>query len=229
MDLFDQEKITKSETPVQIANEVSEFLNKTTTSYRYTSKNFASYNERKDVIKQAQNKHYFAKNIYYVTKLVHHIRTNETNESLESPLKETRYWNDKGKLCFFASVLLYHLLIYDDVFESKDLKYVQGFYRFHIPKDHFLKMFGVFNWISGAHAFLHVHGAVIDVSVQQVYDNIDDYEPHIILGENHTQDIELYGYQETAKTIKKYAYRMAKKQGKTINEWIRHHHEKSEE
>ncbi|MGE7305807.1 hypothetical protein ACQKJG_18460 [Priestia megaterium] len=196
-------------------------------SRNYNPKSFVTFKEKQNPFVHPVDEPAFEGHSYYLTELVYASRANDTKtlekiEGYELGLNEIRKWNNKGGLCIYTSVLLYKLLTtpgYSSI-NPKQVKFHQGFYIHDVIPGSLLSM--VASRKVGLHAFLTFNDAVLDVSIQQIYDEYDLMEPAFFYGK-FPPNTTFYGYEETEKIINKYLYRILKDNGLTEEEWLDHH------
>jgi len=138
---------------------------------------------------------------------------------------EVTDWNDSGGLCIYTSVLLYYLLK-EEGYGKNQLKYVQGYYT-HQTQTQIAQLF--YKDITGLHSFVTWKGYVLDASILQLEDYYGTDQNNLFTIGEFADGTQYYGWVEEKTTPYKYAKRMAKKQGLSLDDWIQYHKRKEKE
>lgn len=162
---------------------------------------------------------------YYMSLLFEELFDNQAKFVTSSTIrKELTHWNEEGGLCIYLSVLLYGLLEQDDVFDTDDLKLVQGYnaYRSNNP---FVQ--ALFNnpELLNFHVWLAFNGSVIDISVAQERESYQFGDTQFILGEIPV-GFEMVGFIENKETVNKYMEKFSSRMNMSVNEWLFFHKSK---
>jgi len=194
------------------------------TTYEYTEKNIISFTSRDINVKMTENMN-FARIVNYISVLFDYLVTGEKRNIDEDVLNEVDEWEIKGANCIYLSILLYLMLVTEELVCNDCMKFYQGFYRHDIRKDYpsFYPWAGQHN---GLHSWITIQGSIIDIAIRQ-QERFFDFEgcPYV-LGK-FPEGLIYMGWEESKDTVFQYFINIVKSSKKGVKQWIAMHYKNS--
>lgn len=214
-------KVSHEELSIQqkITHVMDTVKNKWFHSYPYTESNAIEFTAKSP--SSLEDSEFFRMHAFYINLLF--LSLTESNSLIENKdaLEEVAYWDSKGGLCIYLSILLYALLLEDKVTNRHDLRYIQGF-TFYQSTNPLWKMLSLETSMLNFHSWLSYKNSVLDFSIGQEQGFIQLGHRSYIIGDI-PESITMVGWKESQDIVEKYVKLFADKQGVSKNQWILKH------
>lgn len=160
------------------------------------------------------------KNLTYLYNLYLSLENEDSYLKNKMVIEEARYYDEKGILCVYFSVILYCLLLKDKLATKDELKLMIGYIHYHTHNLFYNELLNI-QEITGFHSWLTYQGSVLDVSIIQEHTTFDFTNGYIV--GQIPDGLEMYGIGEGWATVERYARKFARRMGLKVKQWIQYH------
>jgi hypothetical protein len=188
-------------------------------SYPYTLSSVVEFAPKEATT--LQNQEMFKVHALYLNMLYRSLTKEDSIIKNEEIIKEVSYWDSKGGLCIYMSVVMYSLLLEDKIANRNDLRYIQGFTTYQ-STDPFWQLVSVNTKMLNFHAWLSYKGSVLDFSIGQERGNINLGDKDYLIGDI-PEGMKMIGFKESHKTVQKYVKLFADNRKMNEKEWVLEH------
>lgn len=207
--------------PVETIKHINEIVKENwISSYPYSSSRSIEFSS-KPLPEDFLNDDSFRVHSLYMNSLYQSLSREISDIDDKNIIEEVTYWNDKGGLCIYLSVLLYSLLMDMKLCNRNNLRFIQGYSQYQ-PTNPIFSLISDNTTITNFHSWISYKDSVLDFSVGQEKSMLDIGNTEYILG-NIPKAILMIGFKESHETVGSYIHKFSSRINLSEKEWLSSH------